>query len=102
MLEYLTDIYSGTHHQHGEEDGRPGRSAGKLQDHLRVCQENEPGTTLDHLGYVSALLQSDMAQDGESDAAGQQAGQSVHYASDDGVSETSQMDFTCLVEPKGA
>lgn len=43
-----------------------------------------------------------MAQDGECDAASQQAGQCVYYASDDGVSETLQVDFTYLVEPKGA
>lgn len=101
VVEYLTAMnLSGAHHQHGEEDGSPGRSAGQLQDHLRVCQEHKPGTTLDHLGYVSALLQGDVAQDGECDAAGQQTGQRVHYTSDDGVSETLHVDFTYLFGSK--
>lgn len=51
---------------------------------------------------MSALLQGNVAQDGECDAAGQQAGQCVHYTSDDGVSETLHTDFTHLFGSKDA
>ena len=75
----------GTYHQHEKEDDRPDRPARQLQDNLRIRDEHEAGPSADHLLDIDPLVVGHVAEDGEGDRAGQQAGRGVHEAGDDGV-----------------
>lgn len=74
-----------THQQHDEEDGGPGDRPWQLEHHLRVGEEDESRSALDHVGHADSFLHGDVAEDGEGHAAGQEASERVHHARDEGV-----------------
>ena len=71
--------------QHHEEEPRPEGGGSQGEHHLRVDQEGQAGAALHHVPDVHTLGVGHVAQDGEDDGGGEEAGEGVDGADDDGV-----------------
>ena len=71
--------------KHDEEDDGPDDGSGQVEDEVGVRQEDEAGAGVDHVVDGRLLDVGHVPQDGEDQDAGQQAGQRVDDASNDGV-----------------
>ena len=76
-----------THKQHREEDDRPEERDGKTEDQLRVGEEDQAGPGPGHVLDGLVLQVRHVAEDGEHEHAGRQAGARVDHAGDQGVPE---------------
>ncbi len=74
--------------QHQKEGAAPQlRNEADLGEALRVGDEGEARAAGDHVLNLLAILVGHVAQDGEDDAAGEQAGEGVQQADDDAIAE---------------
>ena len=73
------------HEQHDEEDGGPDHRAGQGEHQVGVGEEDEAWSRVDDVVDGGAGDEGHVAEDGEHEDSGQQAGQRVHNARDDRV-----------------
>ena len=73
------------HEQHDEEDGGPDHGAGQGEHQVGVGEEDEAWSRVDDVVDGGAGDEGHVAEDGEHEDSGQQAGQRVHNARDDRV-----------------
>ena len=73
------------HEEHHKEDGRPDHRARQGENEVRVGEEDQAGAGVDDVVDGGAGDEGHVAEDGEHEDSGQQAGQRVHNARDDRV-----------------
>ena len=71
--------------QHEEEDDREKVAGREACQHLRVADESQSGRALYNVLHLLPRLVGEVAKDGKDDGAGQQGGEGVREADDEGV-----------------
>jgi hypothetical protein len=92
MLEIRKFVNS--YQQHDEEYCCPDDRSGKTEHEIWICEEDESRSRVDDLRDRRLLDVGHVAQDGEDEDAGDQAGAGVDHASDESVPEKKNNDVS--------
>ena len=86
--------------QHDEKEAGPQRGGGESENDFRIDEERQSGSTLHDVPNLHSFRVCHVAEDGEDDGGGEEAGEGVDGADDEGVPVAVVMELVVASESK--